>query len=224
MILIGMFDSPFVRRVAVSLNLLEVPYEHKNWSVGKEFELIRQFNPLGRVPTLVQPDGETLIDSSAILDFLDESAGAHRALLPRLGKERRDALRIISIALGAAEKGVLQLYEVAFRPEEKRYEPWIERCRNQMHGGLAELDRLAQSRGDAWMVGTGLTQADVTVACAFTFLSDALQVSQSWVNYPGLAALATRCEALSEFRATRVPFHPPGRGVSTQPDREGAAL
>src|SRR5580693_2376472 len=139
MILIGMFDSPFVRRVAVSLNLLAVPFEHKNWSVGKEFELIRQFNPLGRVPTLVQPDGESLIDSSAILDFLDESA-EQRALLPRSGKARRDA-----------EKGVLQLYEVAFRPEEKRYEPWIERCRNQMHGALAELDRLAQSRGNAWL-------------------------------------------------------------------------
>ena len=127
MILIGMFDSPFVRRVAVSLDLLEVPFEHKNWSMGTEFELIRQFNPLGRVPTLVQPDGESLIDSSAILDFLDESA-EQRALLPRSGKARRDALRIISIALGAAEKGGLQLYEVAFRPEEKRYEPWVERC------------------------------------------------------------------------------------------------
>ena len=85
MILIGMFDSPFVRRVAVSLRLLEVPFEHRNWSVDRDFELIRQFNPLGRVPALVQPDGETLIDSSAILDFLDDSAGPERALLPASG-------------------------------------------------------------------------------------------------------------------------------------------
>ena len=221
MILIGMFDSPFVRRVAVSLNLLAVPFEHKNWSVGTEFELIRQFNPLGRVPTLVQPDGESLIDSSAILDFLDESA-EQRALMPRSGKARRDALRIISIALGAAEKGVLQLYEVAFRPEGKRYEPWVERCRNQMHSALAELDRLAQSRGDGWLVGPRMSQADVTVTCVFTFLCDAL-ISQSWMSYPGLAALAERCEALPEFRTTRVPFHPPGRGGRTEPDRPGAA-
>src|SRR5579864_277321 len=105
MILIGMFDSPFVRRVAVSMNLLQIPFDHRNWSVGKDFELIRQFNPLGRVPTLVLPDGEALIESSAILDFLDESAGSERALLPRSGKERSDALRIVSIAVGAAEKG-----------------------------------------------------------------------------------------------------------------------
>jgi glutathione S-transferase len=223
MILIGMFDSPFVRRVAVSLNLLEIPFEHKNWSVGKDSELIRQFNPLGRVPTLVLPDGESLIDSSAVLDFLDESVGPQRALLPRSGEERRDALRIVSIALGAAEKGVAQLYEVAFRPEEKRHEPWTERCRNQMHGALGELDRLAQSRDRAWMIGDRMSQADVTVVCVFSFLCDALQLSQSWMIYPGLAGLAARCEALPEFQSTRVPFHPPGRPVSSPPNHEGAA-
>src|ERR1700735_2872846 len=132
MILIGMFDSPFVRRVAVSLNLLAVPFEHKNWSVGKEFELIRQFNPLGRVPTLVQPDGESLIESNAILDFLDECAGPARALVPRSGKTRRETLRIMAVAMGAAEKGGAQVYETVFRPPEKRYRPWMERCHTQM--------------------------------------------------------------------------------------------
>jgi hypothetical protein len=67
-----------------------------------------------------------------------------------------------------------------------------------------------------------MSQADVTVACVFAFLCDAL-LSQSWMNYPGLAALAARCEALPEFLATRVPFHPPAQGLSTEPDRPGAA-
>ena len=92
MILIGMFDSPFVRRVAVSMNLLKMPFEHRNWSVGKDFELIRQFNPLGRVPALVLEDGESLIDSAAILDFLDDLVGPERALLPRTGKEDRKSV------------------------------------------------------------------------------------------------------------------------------------
>jgi drug/metabolite transporter (DMT)-like permease len=72
MILIGMFDSPFVRRVAVTMNLLKIPFEHRNWSVGKDFDRIREFNPLGRVPTLVLDDGESLIESAAILDYLDD--------------------------------------------------------------------------------------------------------------------------------------------------------
>src|SRR5882672_3316628 len=136
-----MFDSPFVRRVAVSMNVLGMAFEHRNWSISKDFEIIRQFNPLGRVPTLVLPDGEALIESSAILDFLDERAGPERALLPHSGKERRQALRILAVATGAAEKGVAQVYETAFRPPEKRHAPWVERCHAQMHAALTELNR-----------------------------------------------------------------------------------
>ena len=64
MILIGMFDSPFVRRVAVSMTLLDIRFEHRNWSVGKDFELIRQFNPLGPCAGPGASDGESLIDST----------------------------------------------------------------------------------------------------------------------------------------------------------------
>ena len=85
MILIGMFDSPFVRRVAVSMTTLDMVFEHRNWSVGKDFEAIRRYNPLGRVPTVVLDDGEVLIDSGAVLDYLDDRVGPERALLPSTG-------------------------------------------------------------------------------------------------------------------------------------------
>jgi glutathione S-transferase len=210
LILIGMLDSPFVRRVAVSMNLLGVTFEHRNWSVGKDFELIRQFNPLGRVPTLVQPDGEALIESNAILDFLDECAGPERALMPRSGIDRREALRIVAVATGAAEKGVTQVYETVFRPPEKRHQPWVERCHTQMHAGLAELDRVSQAGAGEWLVGNRMTQADITAACVYTFLVDALAINRAAVVYPGLAAIAGRCEALPEFRSVKAEWFPPG--------------
>jgi glutathione S-transferase len=210
MILIGMFDSPFVRRVAVTMNLLAIPFEHRNWSVGKDFDRIREFNPLGRVPTLVLDDGESLIESAAILDYLDDLVGPKRALLPPSGRDRRDALRAMSIAVGAAEKGVLQVYESVFRPVEKRHEPWVDRCRVQMQGSMAELERTAAGRGDRWLVGERITQADVTVTCVFTFLSDALQVGAAGA-YPRLAALTERCERLPEFCASKLAFAAPSR-------------
>jgi glutathione S-transferase len=204
-----MFDSPFVRRVAVSMNLLQMPFEHRNWSIGKEFELIRQFNPLGRVPTLVQADGEALFESGAILDFLDEQAGPERALLPHSGDARREALRVIATAIGAAEKGVTQVYESAFRPPEKRYRPWLERCHTQMHGALAELDRLCRARDGDWLVGDRLTQADITATCVYTFLSDALAINRDGVAYPGLSAVAARCEAIPEFSSVKAAWFAP---------------
>jgi glutathione S-transferase len=210
MLLIGMFDSPFVRRVAVTLKLLEMPFEHANWSVGRDFDRIREFNPLGRVPTLVTDDGARLMESGAILDWIDEQAGPERALLPRAGADRRTALNLMAIATGAAEKGVLQLYERVFRPEDKRHAPWLERCHVQMSASLAALDRAVGERGvSQWLVGKRMTQADITAACAFTFLNDALRVAADRVMYASLATLASRCESLPAFQETRLAFHPP---------------
>lgn len=208
MILIGMFDSPFVRRVAVSMKLLDIPFEHRNWSVGKDQAEIRKYNPLGRVPTLVLDDGETLVESSAILDYLDERVGPDRALLPVRGEARRRALKLMVVASGAAEKGVAQVYERVFRPAEKQHVPWVERCSEQMHGAFAELDRSCQSVGEKqWLIGPRMLQPDITVAAAFTFASEAVGFAKS--RYPALAAHVARCEALPAFQETHIPFFTP---------------
>ena len=153
------------------------------------------------------------MESAAILDYLDELAGPGRALLPRSGRERREALNLMAMATGAAEKGVLQLYERAFRPEEKRHPPWVDRCRLQMGASLAAIDRYLGERGvSQWLVGKQMTQADITVVCAFTFLDDALRVASDRVMFQSLTVLAARCESLPAFQDTRERFQAPKTG------------
>ena len=209
-LLIGMFDSPYVRRVAVSLRLLGFAFEHRNWSVGQDFEQIRRYNPLGRVPTLVLDDGEVLTEAAAILDWADEAVGSERALLPPRGAPRRRALQLMGLATSAADKGVAQLYERAFRPEEKRHEPWLVRCRTQVEAGLAELERLCAARESHWLLGPQLTQADITVAAVSTFLIEALPLDAA--RWPALNALRLQAEALSAFREFHQPFFAPQTG------------
>jgi len=207
MILIGMFDSPFVRRVAISMQLLGIDFEHRNWSVGRDQAAIRDYNPLGRVPTLVLEDSEALVESSAILDWLDEQAGA-QALLPRSGPLRREGLRLISIATGAADKTVAQIYERNFRPEEKWHQPWLDRCREQMDNALALLDAsCAAVAPKQWLLGPSLQQPDITLACVYTFIAETMALEAR--RYPALAAHTACCEALPVFRATHVPFFTP---------------
>jgi glutathione S-transferase len=208
-ILIGMFDSPFVRRVAISMRVLGFPFEHRNWSVGRDFDRIRMYNPLGRVPTLVLDNGEALIESAAILDHLDELAGSERALLPAAGATRRAALRLMAIAMGAAEKGALQVYERVFRPVEKSHEPWLDRLRVQAAGALTELERHCATRNGSWLVGERMTQADISVTCAVTFLDGAVALATEPGRYPALRALVARCEALADFAATHIPWSAP---------------
>jgi glutathione S-transferase len=204
MLLIGMFDSPFVRRVAVSLKLLGFEFEHANWSVGKDHAQIRRYSPLGRVPTVVLEDGEVLTESAAILDHLDSVVGPERALVPTNGAVRRQVLQLMALALGAAEKGRDLIYERIVRPPEKRHEPWEERCRIQMHGAFGEIERWQVQHPRRWLVGEHLTQADITLTCVWACMREALALEEG--PYPSLTALAGRCEALPEFVATRMPW------------------
>src|SRR3954451_8621562 len=117
MILIGQYDSPFVRRVAIALRLYGLSFEHRPWSTFGEGEKIAPLNPLRRVPTLVIDSGEALIDSAAILDYLDELVGPEKALIRDSGPVRRDALRICALAAGLGDKAVILLYERVLRKQ-----------------------------------------------------------------------------------------------------------
>ena len=139
MILIGQYDSPFVRRVAIALRLYGLPFEHKPWSTFGDADKIAPYNPLRRVPTLVLDGGEALIESAMILDYLDELAGPDKAMIAPRGEARRRHLRICALAMGLGDKGVSLLYERVLRKEQLQL--WVERCKSQIGGVLAALEK-----------------------------------------------------------------------------------
>src|ERR1700761_3090526 len=130
MILIGQYDSPFVRRVAVALTLYGFEFEHRPWSVWSDADKLAQINPMRRVPTLVLDDGEVVIESGAILDALDEMAGPGRAMLPTSGPDRRRGLKVCALSTGLADKSVSLFYEGLLH--EAPSQTWIDRCRAQI--------------------------------------------------------------------------------------------
>jgi glutathione S-transferase len=208
MILIGMYDSSYTRRVAIAMALYAMPFEHRAWSVGRDFDRIREYNPLGRAPTLVLDDGEVLTESAMMLDYLDDLVGAGRALIPATGRSRRDALRLVALATGAIDKAALIVLERIFRPVEMHSEPWLSRCRLQVEGALHELDGACAARaGHDWLVGDAMTHADIAVACFSTHLREALPLDLA--PWPALRAHVDRCEALPVFRAHYIPFDAP---------------
>jgi glutathione S-transferase len=197
MILVGQYDSPYTRRVAISLIVLGIPYEHDTRSVFGDFDSMRRTNPLGRIPSLVLDDGEVLIDSAAILDWIDETVGPGRALLPGGGEGRREALRRIALANGAVDKiGGGVNYERLIRPSRYRWPEWIARCTTQGQGALAALEALD------WPEQETLDQAQITTGCALSYVRVTAPDMMPRGRYPMLDALAGRLEARREFRAT----------------------
>lgn len=207
-ILIGMYDSSYTRRVAIALSLYGLPFEHRAWSVGRDFDRIRQYSPLGRAPTLVLEDGEVLTESAMMLDYLDHLVGPQRALLPASGVARRDALRLVALATGAVDKALLIVLERVFRPVEMHSEAWLARCRLQVDGALRALDISCNaSAGYDWLVGDAMTHADIAVACFTTHVRESMPLDLA--PYPALRMHVDRCETLPVFRQHYASFNAP---------------
>jgi glutathione S-transferase len=207
MILIGQYDSPFVRRVGIALMLYGLAFEHKPWSTFGEAEKIRPYNPLTRVPTLVLDDGDVLIDSTPIIDYLDSLVAAEKRMFPAAEPERHRALKIATMGVHTAEKAVSLFYEKVLHKETS--DVWVSRCRVQISGALAALEQDRAVRKTSYWFGDSLGHADIAVAAALRFINDAHAGVVSISDFPALAADSAKLEAMPVFQTIAQKFIPP---------------
>lgn len=207
MFLIGQYDSPFTRRVAIAMRLYGLAFEHRPWSTFGDADKIAPYNPLRRVPVLVFDDGISVMDSGAIVTLLDEMAG-NDAALARTAADLRAMLRWCALAGGAADKAVSLVYEKAFRDGLPM---WVDRCRTQVTDTLDLLDRERAGAGE-WFGGRSMSHADLLTATVFRFISEALAGQFDPGRWPALVAHSETCEKMPAFRAIYQPYEltPPG--------------
>ncbi|WP_024880884.1 glutathione S-transferase [Methylosinus sp. LW3] len=198
--LIGMLDSPYVRRVAVSLNAFGLPFVHEPLSVFRDFDAFAGINPIVKAPTLITNEGVTLLDSTLILDYLERLVPAERRLTPERPEHFLRAQRIIGLALAANEKTVQLVYE-SKRPDERRHEPWVERVEGQLLAAYRLLEKEVAEVGESFLFGARLLQPDITTAVAWRFSRFVLADRLEPADYPALANFSLRAEALPEFIA-----------------------
>src|ERR1700687_5331205 len=167
MFLIGQYDSPFTRRVAIALKLYGLPFEHRPWSTFGEADKIAPYNPLRRVPTLVLDGGEVLIESTAILDYLDELVGPEKAMIAERGPDRRHALKVCALATGLGDKAGRPVYERMLRQDQLKL--WVERCEDQIGGVLDVLEKERAAIASPYWFGTRIGNADIAGACGLRF-------------------------------------------------------
>jgi glutathione S-transferase len=196
--LIGMLDSPYVRRVAIALIIAKTPFIHRPISLFRHIDQFSKLNPLLKAPTLLTDGGAALMDSSVILDYLAGVDPRVAALTPSNGPQRVSALRATGLALTVMEKAVQRVYERMLRPTEKQHQPWVDRVMGQLTAGLSALD--AELPGSGWIAGK-LGIADITAVCAFGFTHSLLADVIDTGRYPNLAAFCAGAEALPAFRA-----------------------
>jgi glutathione S-transferase len=201
--LIGMMDSPYVRRVAVSLKFMNLAYTHEALSVFRHYDAFAAVNPVVKAPTMVTDDGTVLMDSTLMLDYFERMVPPERRLTPSELTDLCRSQRLIGLALAACEKSVQIYYENTLRPVEKRHQPWIDRVRGQMLWGYRLLEAECAAAG-SWFFGARPLQADITAAVCWAFTQQVLADTVSAADHPALCALSRRAEALPEFLSTPV--------------------
>jgi glutathione S-transferase len=197
--LIGYMDSPYVRRVAVMAQFFGVDYEHVELSVFRDFDAFRKINPLVKVPTWVCDDGQVLVESGLIIDYLESVTGSDR-MMPSDEAGYIRALNIIGTAMVASEKLVQLVYELKHRPEDKQHPPFIDRVQSQLDGALERLESEVGTSTE-WIFGQHIFEPDISAAIAWRFSQLQFPDRAPADRYPGLVELSSRAEALPEFQA-----------------------
>ena len=193
--LIGMLDSPYVRRVAISLRMMGLDFELSQLSVFRNYEEFQAISPVVKAPSLVTDDGVVLMDSTLILEYAERLAPS-KSLMPMDAREHAKALHLIGFALAANEKTVQMVYEKTQRPAEKQHYPWLDRVSGQVQRAYGVLEKETPS---GWFGGAAPNQADITVAVAWRFTQSRFPEVVTSAAHPELAAHSARAEKLPAF-------------------------
>lgn len=199
--LIGMLDSPFVRRTAIGLNLLGLPFEHQSLSVFRDYEKFQQINPLVKAPTLVLDSGETLVDSTLILNYAERASG--ETLYPTQLNAYEHATRLTGLALIACEKSVQIYYENNLRPTDKQHEPWLNRVTEQLSRTYAEIETAVETNPNLFNASK-LSHANIAIAIAWLFTKNICPDAVEFNRCPHVNAWSKQAENIDVFK--RYPF------------------
>jgi glutathione S-transferase len=172
--------SPFGRKVVVALNVLGMTDKVAVAAADtiNATDSLRTQNPLGKIPTLVLDNGQSLYDSRVIIEYLNEVDGRH-ILLPQ-GMARIEVLRQQALADGVLDASILRMYEIRFRTPETHSQAWLDHQIGKVDRSMAEAEKSVQL-GAKTVPHIG----EITLACLLGYLD--FRFAGAWrQSYPNL--------------------------------------
>lgn len=135
-------------------------------------DVLRQDNPLGKIPVLIAEDGKAVYDSRVILEYLDHVAGGG-IIVPDGWPARLNTLTLQAMCDGIMDACILIVYEGRHRPAAIHHPPWLDYQRGKVVRGLTAFAKAAPDPAK-FNVGT------IAAACMLGYLDARRQVD--WRN------------------------------------------
>jgi glutathione S-transferase len=191
-------NSPYVRKIVVlglELGLDEkIVRETLTLSPYEPNPEVLAVNPLGKIPVLINDEGQPLFDSTVACEYLC-AAASDQSWFPAPGPARWHALRCNALANGMLEAAQLVRFELS-RPEAYRYTKWSDAQMGKLTRSFAFLEANLPAEAD---IGA------VAVACAIGWLDFRFPDLKWRDSAPKLTAWFDRFSARPSFGSTRHP-------------------
>ena len=135
--------SPFARKVriaAIETGLIDkIEFTPAAVVPGQPNEEYSKITPLKKLPVLILDNGDVILDSYVIVEYLDELAGGNK-LIPATGPERWRVKSDHSLLQGMLDSMLLCRYEKMVRPEGLRWSDWHKDHWNRAWVGMARFE------------------------------------------------------------------------------------
>lgn len=174
-------NSPFARkcRVVIAEKNLQDAVELVESQPPHNSDALMAANPLGRIPALVLENGDIFCESPVICEYLD-SLSEQNPLFPAEKSDRFEALRLAALGSGIMDSAVAIVLENR-RPEEIRFQPWLERKENAISLTINAIAKLELNENSSWNIGT------INIAVALSYVAFRFPQIDWQAEHPNLA-------------------------------------
>ena len=130
--------SPYSNKVRMAAHYVGIAAESVLTDTNASPPELTDNNPLGKIPTLITADGQSVYDSRAIMHFLDRETKGK--LYPKNAGKRTQVEIFEALCDGICDSLLAIVYEKRFHPTEKVHQPWIDRQWEKVERGLDHLE------------------------------------------------------------------------------------
>ena len=195
-------SSPFVRKVrisAIELGLIDkIEFVPTTVVPGQPHDEYSRINPVKKLPALILDNGEVIVDSYVITEYLDELAGGGK-LIPTAGAIRWKVKSDHSLLQGMLDSMLLCRYEKMVRPQGLQWQAWSDDHWNRAWKGMAHFEKQPE------MLARPFDIAQIGLTCVLGY-ADFRFADCGWRKaYPKLDAFHEKMLARSSVKISLPP-------------------
>jgi glutathione S-transferase len=191
-------NSPYARKVRIVALEKHIELDLQEVVLADPDCIVKNHNPLGKVPVLVLADGDSVYDSRVIVEYLDNHApGTH--LIPTDNSSKIWVRRWEALADGVCDAAVSAMLEQR-KPLEKQLQTNIDKQLDKVTRGLEVLNLDITKK--KWCVNETFSLADIALGCTLGYLDLRFKQLNWQDNYPNLAKHYSLLVKRPSFKST----------------------